>query len=74
VKEKGINAFFSGLLYVCCQPQDEFSMFLARIEQGAIHISLYSPAAEDLWNLLDLIGLLVFPCLSISITLCTLRI
>lgn len=76
MKEKGTNTFFSGLLYnnVCCQPQDGFLMFLARIEQGAIHISLLSPATEDPWNLLDLISLLIFPCLSISITLCTLRI
>lgn len=73
VKEKGTNAFFSGLLWsdVCCQPQDGFSVFLARIEQGAIQISLPSPVTEDLWNLLDLIILLIFPCLSICHTLYT---
>lgn len=76
MKEKGTNAFFPGLLYnnVCCQPQDEFSMFFAGIERGAIHISLPSPASKDLWNLLDLISSLIFPCLGISITLCKLRV
>lgn len=48
MSSKGI-VFFSGLLNnICCQPQDGFSIFFTKIDQGAIYISLLSSVTGDL--------------------------